>query len=77
VLPGGALGLKSPAGSFGDNGAYVVVKNRGRTHVARAPIHESFRVYLDREGVLRTDHHLCLWSAPVVRLHYKLLRDSA
>ena len=33
--------------------AYVVVEVRGRTHAARAPIHESFRVYLDQEGVLR------------------------
>jgi len=77
VLPDGALELSSPAGSFGDNGAYVVVEDRGRTHAARAPIHETFRVYLDREGVLRTDHLLCLWSAPVVRLHYKLARDVA
>lgn len=77
VLPGGALELSSPTGSFGDNGAYVVVEDRGRTHAARAPIHETFRVYLDREGVLRTDHLLCLWSAPVVRLHYKLTRDVA
>lgn len=76
VLPGGALELSSPPGSFGDNGAYVVVEDRGRTHAARAPIHESFRVYLDGEGVLRTDHHLSLWSAPVVRLHYKLVRGS-
>jgi hypothetical protein len=77
VLPSGALELSSPAGSFGDNGAYVVVEDRGRTHAARAPIHETFRVYLDREGVLRTDHLLCLWSVPVVRLHYKLTRDVA
>jgi hypothetical protein len=66
VLPGGALQLSSPAGSFGDNGAYVVVEDGGRTHAARAPIHETFRVYLDRDGVLRTD-----------RLHYKLTRDVA
>jgi len=74
VLAGGALELSSPAGSFGENGAYVVVEDRGRTHAARAPIHETFHVYVDRQGVLRTDHLLCLWSAPVVRLHYKLTR---
>jgi hypothetical protein len=77
VLPGGALELNSPAGSFGDNGAYVVVEDRGRTHASRAPLHETFRVYVDHEGVLRTDHLLRLWSAPVVRLHYKLTRDVA
>jgi hypothetical protein len=76
VLPGGALELTSPAGSFGQDGAYVVVEDRGRTHAARAPIHESFHVYVDREGVLRTDHVLRLWSAPVVRLHYKLIHGN-
>jgi hypothetical protein len=73
VLPGGALELSSPAGSFGEDGAYVVVEDRGRTHAARAPLHESFRVYVDPEGVLRTDHVLRLWSRTVVRLHYKLV----
>ncbi len=77
VLPGGALELSSPAGRFGEIGAYVVVKDLGDTHAARVPIHETFRVYLDRDGVLRTDHQLCLWSATVVRLHYKLTRDLA
>lgn len=42
VLPGGALELSSPAGRFGENGAYVVVKDRGHTHAARVPIHETF-----------------------------------
>jgi hypothetical protein len=41
-------------------------------HAARAPIHETFRVYVDREGVLRTDHELRLFDARAVRLHYKL-----
>ena len=65
-MPGGALELISPAGSFGQNGAYVVVESGGRVHAARAPIHERFRVYVDPEGVLRTDHVLRLWSATVV-----------
>lgn len=71
VLPGGDLELSSSAGQFGEEGAYVVVEDRA-TYGARVPIHETFRVYLDGEGVLRTDHLLCLWSAPVIRLHYKL-----
>ncbi|WP_151525783.1 hypothetical protein [Serinicoccus kebangsaanensis] len=75
VLPGGGLELSSPAGRFGDDGAYVVVDEAG-THAARVPVHESFRVYLDEEGVLRTDHTLRLWSAPAVRLHYKLTRTA-
>lgn len=73
ALSDGALELSSPGGSFGENGAYVVVEDRGRAHAALAPIREAFRVYVDTEGVLRTDHRLCLWSATVVRLHYKLV----
>jgi hypothetical protein len=76
VLPGGALQLSSPAGRFGEDGAYVVVQDRGLAHAARAPVHETFNVYVDSEGVLRTDHVLCLWSAPAVRLHYKLTRAA-
>jgi hypothetical protein len=76
VLPGGGLELTSPGGEFGENGAYVVVAHRGRTYAARAPIHETFRVGLDSDAVLRTDHDLRLWSAPVVRLHYKLIPAS-
>lgn len=71
--PDGALELSSPPGAFGDNGAYVVVEDRGGCHAARAPIHETFAVYVDGEGVLRTDHVLYLWSATVARLHYKLV----
>lgn len=72
----GSLWLRSPGESFGGDGAYVVVRKRGRTHAARAPIVETFHVYVDDEGVLRTDHELCLWSARVVRLHYKLERRT-
>ena len=74
VLPGGALELSSPAGPFGADGAYVVVRSGGREHAARAPIHETFRVYVDPVGVLRTDHELRLLGATAVRLHYKLER---
>ena len=76
ALPDGSLELSSPPGAFGEDGAYVVVDARGRHHAARAPIHEEFRVYVDLDGVLRTDHLLRLWSATVVRLHYKLTRAA-
>ncbi|PGH48506.1 hypothetical protein [Streptomyces sp. Ru87] len=72
VLPDGALALTSPAGAFGDNGAYVVVEHRDGAHAARIPVHETFRVFADSEGTLRTDHVLLLWSAAVLRLHYKM-----
>lgn len=78
VLPDGSLRLSSPPGPFGSDGAYVVVSDpRGPErgfHAARAPIHETFLVYVDREGVLRTDHELRMFGATAVRLHYKLER---
>ncbi len=73
VLPDGALVLKSPGGHFGENGAYVVVDHRERAHAARLPIGERFHVYVDHEGTLRADHTLHLWSARVLRIHYKLV----
>ncbi|MGP3973097.1 hypothetical protein ACTWQF_03495 [Streptomyces sp. 8N114] len=77
VTSDGALQLTSPAGEFGGNGAYVVVEHAGGIHAARVPIHETFRVYTDIEGTLRTDHVLRLWSATALRLHYKLLPTAA
>ncbi|WP_104108426.1 hypothetical protein [Nocardioides sp. 616] len=75
VVDGGGLLLESPKGGFGEDGAYIVVRER-RDHAARVPLHEVFHAYVDAHGVLRTDHELRLWNAPVVRLHYKLERAS-
>jgi hypothetical protein len=69
----GALVLTSPIAKFGDDGAYLIVRGAGRTvAVRRVPLAERFRVYVDREGTLRTDHQLDLWSIPALRLHYRL-----
>lgn len=73
VVADGGLLLESPSGAFGRDGAYVVVRD-ARDHAARVPLHERFHVYVDPDGVLRTDHELRLWNASAVRLHYKLGR---
>ena len=73
VTDGGGLVLESPGGRFGQDGAYVVVRD-GSTYAARAPLHETFRVFVDQRGTVRTDHELRLWNAAAVRLHYKLQR---
>ena len=75
VVGDGGFLLESPSGRFGEDGAYVVVRDRG-AHAARVPLHETFHMYVDAHGVLRTDHELRLWAAPVVRLHYKHERAS-
>ncbi|AYJ47808.1 hypothetical protein [Rhodococcus sp. P1Y] len=72
VGEGGSLILTSPAGKFGEDGAYTVVAEKNADYASRAPIHEVFHVYVDDEGVLRTDHVLKLWGLTAVRLHYRL-----
>jgi hypothetical protein len=73
----GSLWLRSPGERWGGNGAYVVAVDGGRTWASRAPIHESFHLYVDDEGVLRADHDLRLFRSSAVRLHYKLDRRRA
>lgn len=75
VTESGGLLLESSGDTFGDNGAYVVVAD-DRAHAAKVPLRETFHVYVDEHGVLRTDHELRLWRASAVRLHYKLERAS-
>jgi hypothetical protein len=41
------------------------------------PLFEAFVVFVDDEGVLRTDHALTLWRIPVLRLHYRMERRSS
>jgi len=68
------LRLTEAAGrrSAGADGAYVVVEDGGRAHASRAPVHETFHVYVDDHDVLRTDDLLGMWGATAMRLHDKL-----
>ncbi|GIH21662.1 hypothetical protein Raf01_98340 [Rugosimonospora africana] len=70
----GGLTLISPAGGWGDDGAYLVVERGSGSPVwaRRIPVRESFHVYVDAQDVLRTDHVLGLWSVPALRLQYRL-----
>jgi len=74
VADDGSLLLTSPLGEFGDDGAYLVVVDRERECLwsRRVPLAEQFRVFVDDEGVLRTDHALGLGRVHVLRLHYRL-----
>lgn len=73
ITDDGGLVLESPRGHFGEDGAYVTVRD-GLDYAARAPLHESFHVYVDPDGVLRTDHEVRIRKTWAVRLHYKLAR---
>jgi len=74
VAADGALLLTSGQGGWGSDGAYLVVQRIGRDRgwARRIPVHERFRVFVDDDGVLRTDHRIDLWRLPVLRLHYRL-----
>ena len=73
VGPDGSLLLTSHGGKWAQDGTYLVVHHHGSIAWARRiPIHEQFRVYVDPEGILRTDHTLALWSVTALRLHYRL-----
>lgn len=77
--PGGQLRLVSPAGGFGDEGAYLFVRNADGTGgwARRIPITETFDVYVDEEQVLRCDHELRFGRLRMLRLHYRLTPDDA
>jgi hypothetical protein len=74
VRSDGALILTSPGGRFGGEGAYLVVARPDRKSgwALRVPLAERFVVFVDEEGVLRTDHELNLSQVPVLRLRYRL-----
>jgi hypothetical protein len=74
VRSDGALILSSPVGPFGAEGAYLVVTRPDRKSgwALRVPLAERFVVFVDDEGVLRTNHELNLRQVPVLRLHYRL-----
>ena len=62
VVGDGGLLLESPRGRFGEDGAYVVVRDAATTPPG-CRCTRRFHMYVDPDGVLRTDHELRLWSA--------------
>ena len=76
VTDDGGLVLESPPGSFGQDGAYVVVRDGGRDYAARVPLHETFHVYVDERRRPAHRPRAAPAQAWAVRLHYKLERAS-
>jgi len=76
IRPDGALVLASPIGSFGAEGAYLVVAQPDHQFgwARRIPLAEEFVVSVDSEGTLRTEHTLKLWPIPVFQLHYQMAK---
>ena len=72
--PDGSFGLVSKGEGFGCAGFYRLVEaGRDAWRVRNfATLHEAFHVYVDKEGVLRTDHTISFVGLTILRLHYKM-----
>jgi hypothetical protein len=70
----GSFWLHSRSGSFGADGAYSVVQFGENWYAAQPPLRETFHVFTDEDGVLRTDHWLKLGPWKALQLHYRLDR---
>ena len=74
----GSFKLISSGRNFGDPGFYRMVE-AGKVHWKVRYIRtlrEYFHVYVDPEGILRTEHHVRFLGLTVIRLHYKMERIS-
>jgi hypothetical protein len=74
--PDGSFGLVSSGSAFGLTGFYRLVfsgSDHWRVRHVRS-LRELFHVYLDAEGVLRTDHTVFFLGMSILRLHYKIFR---
>lgn len=78
VTTAGHLRLVSPPGTFGQDGAYLIVRQPGTTAgwARRVPLPERFDVYVDDGDELRCEHRLGLGPAECLRLHYRLRARS-
>jgi hypothetical protein len=72
----GSLRLESAGRCFGDVGFYRLQRTAdGRLRVWRIrTLEETFRLYEDREAVLRCDHRIRFLGLPVLQIHYRIER---
>jgi hypothetical protein len=70
----GSFGLVSTGAAFGRSGFYRIVESGAEHWRVRnfKTLHEIFHVYVDEEGVLRTDHEIAFVGLTILRLHYKM-----
>ena len=74
----GSFGLDSSGSAFGRSGFYRIVESgpdHWRVRNFRS-LHEFFRVYVDEENILRTDHKISFVGLTILRLHYKMTRSD-
>lgn len=76
ICKGGALLLSSDGKKFGDNGFYFYLTDRKGNHWAKfvKALHEWIKVYVDEDGILRTDHSFRFYGINFLNLHYKMTK---
>lgn len=76
--PDGSFGLVSSGSTFGRTGFYRMIDGGPDHYIVRhvRSLREVFHVYVDAEGVLRTDHTVFFLGLSIIRLHYKMTRAS-
>jgi hypothetical protein len=75
----GSFGLVSSGSAFGRTGFYRMIDGGPDHYIVRhvRSLRELFHVYVDAEGVLRTDHNVLFLGLTIIQLHYKMTRASA
>jgi hypothetical protein len=74
VQPDGSVVLVSNGRGVGDAGYYRVHRSgQDAVRVKYVPLKETIHVFVDEEGVLRTDHIFSFWRQKFLHLHYKIL----
>jgi len=75
----GSFGLVSTGAAFGRSGFYRVLESGEDAWRVRnfKSLHEIFRVYVDEDDVLRTDHTITFLGLTILRLHYKMTLAAA
>ena len=81
AYPDGSFGLVSSGSAFGKSGFYRMIDGEPGHYIVRhvRTLREIFHVYVDDEGVLRTEHSVLFLGLTIIRLHYKIMptRTSA
>jgi hypothetical protein len=74
--PDGSFGLVSSGSAFGRTGFYRMIDGGPDHYIVRhvRSLRELFHVYVDAEGVLRTDHTVFFLGLSIIRLHYRMNR---
>lgn len=78
VNDGAALRLTSTGTGFGDAGFYRMQRSGDGVRIWRVThLHDTFRLYVDEEGVVRGDHGISFLGMDVLTLHYRMAPRAA